>query len=73
MPAWIPVLVQVLPFVESIIRLLVSALRKKPTERRERIAQKLENLLLQHMIDKDEEKLHRGIKEIQEEIKQDDC
>lgn len=69
MPVWIPLFLQVLPFVDSIVKLIVSLLRKKPTERRERIAQRLENAFTRHLVDKDEEKLSKEIKEIQEEIK----
>jgi hypothetical protein len=72
MPVWLPVLLHVLPFVESITKLMVSLLRKKPTERRERIAQRLENAFVRHLVDKDEEKLSKEIKEIQEEIKAED-
>lgn len=72
MPVWIPLFLQVLPFLESIVKLIVTLLRKKPTERRERIAQRLENAFTRHLVDKDEEKLSKEIKEIQEEIKADE-
>lgn len=72
MPVWIPVLLQLLPFFDSLVKLIVTLLRKKPTERRERLATRLENAMLRHLVDKDEEKLHHEIKQIQEEIKSED-
>lgn len=72
MPTWVPLLIQFLPFLDTLIKSIVTLLRRNPTARREGIAAKLENLLLQHQIDRDEAKLQSGIREIETEIKVDD-
>jgi hypothetical protein len=72
MPIWIPLIIQVIPFANKLIDLIIAALRKRPTERREAIANKLENLVLKHQIDHDEKALVEGVKEIQDEIKSAD-
>jgi len=68
-PIWIPLVIQLIPFLSKLIELIISALRKRPTERREAIAAKLENLILKHQIDHDEKALADGVKEIEDEIK----
>jgi HAMP domain-containing protein len=73
MPVWIPLLIQLLPFFDNVVKLIITALRKKPTERRERLAQRLENVMLRHKLDRNEETLEKDLKEIQVEIQKDDC